>query len=163
MYLSRSVRQTARAAICRADGVVKSLHAGCDDWTPGCPCRQPQSETDLQRPLAGDLSARSEMNMRTAGNYYIVITPLMWVRICTSIQTSLRCIWTTRALHFPRKIKLVLSMRPTTTTFDWILVGKHVSRELNNIRLFSTTNMHCSYIGLYSSAHASVCWQWVCL
>jgi len=68
MYLSRSVRQTARAAICCADGVVKSLHAGCGDWTPGCPCGQPQSETDLRRLLAGNLSARSEMNMRTTGS-----------------------------------------------------------------------------------------------
>ena len=81
MYLSRSVSQTARAAICRDDEVVKSLRAGCDDWTPGCLCGQPKSETDLRRPLAGDVSARSEMNMRTAGS-------LLEIRLCYTTNGS---------------------------------------------------------------------------
>jgi len=90
MYLSSSVRQAARTAICRDDKVVKSLRARRGNWTPGCPwcgpCEQPQSKTDLRRPLAGDVSARSEMNMRTAGSYYIVVTPLMGVRISASVH-----------------------------------------------------------------------------
>jgi len=86
MYVSSVVRQMAKPAICHADGVVKSLRTDCGDWTPGCPCGQPQSETDLRRPLAGDLSVRSEMNMRTAGSYYNTVTPLMGMRICISIH-----------------------------------------------------------------------------
>ena len=44
----------------------------------------------------------------------------------------------------------------TTRKTDWILAEKHVSRELNNIglRVFSSTNVHCSYIHLLVSAQA---------
>jgi len=90
---------TARAAICRDYGVVKSLRACCGDWTPGCRCEQPQFTTSVSRRF-----------IRLQWNEYENSRKLLYrshptnasanLRFCPCV--GLRCNWMTRALHFQR-------------------------------------------------------------
>jgi len=81
MYLSRSVRNNRNSGVISAKllwtwRAIRPLLSGSSvvGSRSGRPCVQPQSQTDLRRPLAAHSPALSEKDVRTAGNH---ITPML--------------------------------------------------------------------------------------
>jgi len=110
--LFTAIRQTARAAICRADGVVKSLRAVWLRWLDSRVSVLPTPVRD------GFTTSGSRQFIRPQWKEYENSGKLLYrshpanasanLRFCPFV--GLRCNWMTRALHFPREIWLVPSM-----------------------------------------------------